>query len=95
MLMPVAPGHAMSLVMLPGGPGTRAAGLYPNIYYRDRLRRVTKLFVSAWYHDKAARSHSRLATVELPVWPLRPLGMTFAVVAAGIVLHSRRAALKA
>ena len=95
MLMPLAPGHAVSLVMLPSGPGSRAAALYPNIYHRDRLRRITNLLVTAWYHDKVAQTHSRLASVELPVWPLRPLATIFAAAAAGIFVHGRRATLKA
>ena len=79
--VPVTPLRALSLVLSPTGPGERPAGLYPNFFTRDPLRRVTGLRLSLWAHDRATRSNQRLVTLTLPTWPLRLAAASLAMAA--------------
>jgi hypothetical protein len=86
--IPVTPLRALSLVLSPTGPGERPAGLYPNFFTRDLLRRVTGLRLSLWVHDRGTRSNQRLVSLTLPTWPLRPAAAGLAVTAGWLYIRT-------
>ena len=86
--IPVTPLRALSLVLSPTGPGERPAGLYPNFFTRDLLRRVTGLRLSLWVHDRGTRSNQRLVSLTLPTWPLRPAAAGLAVTAGWLCIRT-------
>ncbi len=84
MTIPVTPRRAFSLILSPTGPGERPAGLYPNFFTRDLLRRVTGLRLSLWVHDRGTRSNQRLVSLTLPTWPLRAAAAGLALTAGWV-----------